>query len=178
MTPFPDRKYDVIYADPPWPVKMVKRKTRPNQVALSYQTLTLQEIVELPVRGLAADNAVLFLWTTHAFLPRSFSVMDAWGFRYQRTLTWDKGNGLCLFGFHHRTEFLLFGYKGKLDMYPRRAAISTIHAVKSWRQHSRKPDIFRDIAATFGLARLELFARQRTAGWDAWGDQLPPEWVS
>ena len=60
------KKYDVIYTDPPWDVKKIKRKSRPNQVEMDYPTMKLEEICKLPVSGMTKDNAVLFLWTTHA----------------------------------------------------------------------------------------------------------------
>lgn len=167
------KKYQVIYADPPWPVKKIMRKSRPNQQeSLDYPTMTLEEIKELRVSEIADENATLWLWTTHAFLPRAFEVMSKWGFKYQRTITWDKGNGMCLFGFHHRTEFLLFGYRGKIEMYPRQKAFPTLVVAKSER-HSSKPKIFRDLIAPFGERRIELFAREKTPGWDSWGNEVP-----
>lgn len=90
--------FDLLVCDPPWPVKKIVRKVRPNQkAALDYPIMTIDEIKALPVGGCASNNAVLFLWTTHAFLRSAFDVMDEYGFSYQRTLTWDKGNGMCLF---------------------------------------------------------------------------------
>ena len=165
------KKYHIIYADPPWQVKKILRKCRPNQVAMDYPTMSLDEIKALPVKDISEDNSCLFLWTTHSYLPKAFSVMEAWGFKYQRTITWDKQNGMCLFGFHHRTEFLLFGYKGKIEMYPRRKAFPTIVTAKSDR-HSAKPQIFRDLIAPFGNTKLEMFARQKTEGWDVWGNEV------
>jgi len=97
--------------------------------------------------------------------------MDRWGFKYQRTITWDKGNGMCLFGFHHRTEFLLFGYKGKLEMYPKRKTFPTLVQAKS-AYHSSKPQIFRDLISVFGNKKIELFARQKAKGWDSWGNEV------
>ena len=167
-----EKRYQVIYADPPWPVKKIVRKCRPNQkVNLDYPTMSMEEIMELPVASIADDNCVLFLWTTHAFLQFGIDVMRKWGFRYQRCITWDKQNGMCLFGFHHRTEFLLFGYKGKIEMYPRRKAFPTMVQAKSER-HSSKPQIFRDLIAPFGETKVELFARQKTEGWDVWGNEV------
>jgi len=163
--------YDVIYADPPWDVKKIKRKSRPNQVEMDYPTMKLDEICDLPVSRMTKDNAVLFLWTTHAYLPNAFEVMNAWGFKYQRTVTWDKGNGMCLFGFHHRTEFLLFGYKGKIEMYPKRKAFPTIVGAKS-EYHSQKPHVFRDLIESFGTDRLEMFARISPEGWDVFGNEV------
>jgi len=168
---WPTKKYDVIYADPPWPVKKIIRKSRPNQVEMDYPTMSLNEILLLPVYDLAAKNCVLFFWTTHAYLPVAFECMKNYGFKYQRIISWDKRNGMCLFGFHHRTEFLLFGYRGKIEMYPKRKAFPTLVEAKSAR-HSEKPQIFRDLIEPFGSSRIELFARTRPVGWDVWGNEV------
>jgi N6-adenosine-specific RNA methylase IME4 len=169
----PNKKYNIIYADPPWPVKKIQRKVRPNQVEFDYPTMSLDEIQTLPVNDITQDNCWLFLWTTQAFLPYAFGVVKTWGFKYQRTITWDKQNGLCLFGFHHRTEFLLVAYKGKIDMYPKRKAVPTIFQISSKKlRHSQKPDEIRQAIEVFGDARIELFARQQTPGWDVWGDEV------
>jgi len=166
------RKYQIIYADPPWQVKKIVRKVRPNQTEnLDYPTMSLEAIKNLAVGSIADDNSVLFLWTTQAYLPKAFGVMDAWGFKYQRVITWDKSNGVCFFGFHHRTEFLLFGYKGRIEMYPRRKAFPTLVTAKSNR-HSSKPQIFRDLISPFGDTKIELFAREKVDGWDAWGNEV------
>lgn len=169
--PFPDKRYKVIYADPPWNIKKIIRKVRPNQVMMDYPTMSLEDIMSLPVKDIAEDSSCLFLWTIQSFLPKAFHVITAWGFKYQRTITWDKQNGMCLFGFHHRTEFLLFGYKGKIEMYPRRQAFPTIVQAKSIR-HSAKPHIFRELIAPFGNPKIELFAREKVEGWDAWGNEV------
>lgn len=172
------KKYKIIVVDPPWPVQKIERKVRPNQKQnLDYPTMTLEQIKDLPIADISADNSVLFLWTTHAFLPHSFAVLENWGFKYQRTITWDKQNGMCLFGFHHRTEFCLFGYRGKIEMYPEQKAIPTVFSVKSSR-HSVKPDTFFNMVAVFGSPRIELFARSwtplipRREGWDVWGNEV------
>ena len=106
--PFPDKIYDLIWVDPPWPIKKIKRKVRPNQIEIDYPVMSLEEIKNLPVSELANENCSLFLWTIQSQLPYSFEILKHWGFKYQRIITWDKQNGMCLFGFHHRTEFLLF----------------------------------------------------------------------
>lgn len=178
MIPFPKKTYSVVYADPPWPVKKIVRKVRPNQTAeLDYPTMPVEEIEKLPVSSICREDCTLWLWTTHAYLRKAFAVMDSWGFKYQRAITWDKQNGMCLFGFHHRTEFLLFGYKGRLEMYPRRKAVPTIVTAKSER-HSSKPNIFRDLISTFGEPRIELFARDKVSGWDHWGNFVPVAYLA
>lgn len=168
-----NKKYQIIYADPPWPVKKILRKVRPNQVRFDYPVMSLEEIRKLPIAEIADENCWLFLWTTQAFLPKSFDLISSWGFRYQRTITWDKQNGLCLFGFHHRTEFLLVAYKGRMEMYPRRKAVPTMFRVSSKPlRHSQKPDEIRKAIEVFGSTRIELFARQKTEGWDVWGNEV------
>ena len=168
---FPNKKYNIIYADPPWKIKKIKRKSRPNQIKMDYPVMELKDIKNLPVKNISKDNSVLFLWTIQKYLKDSFDVMKQWGFKYQRTITWDKGNGMCLFGFHHRTEFLLFGYKGKLEMYPKRKNFPTLINAKS-KYHSSKPQIFRELIKPFGDKKIELFAREKTEGWDVWGNQV------
>jgi N6-adenosine-specific RNA methylase IME4 len=168
---FPNKKYNIIYADPPWKIKKIKRKSRPNQIKMDYPVMELEDIKNLPVKNISKDNSVLFLWTIQKYLKDSFDVMNQWGFKYQRTITWDKGNGMCLFGFHHRTEFLLFGYKGKLEMYPKRKNFPTLINAKS-KYHSSKPEIFRELIKPFGDKKIELFAREKTEGWDVWGNQV------
>lgn len=168
---FPDKKYAVIYADPPWDIKKSQRKSRPNQVSMDYPVMSLDAIKSLPVESLAEDDSVLFLWTIQSYLPKAFDVMEAWGFKYQRVITWDKQNGMCWHGFHQRTEFLLFGYKGKIDPFPKRKAFPTLVQAKTDR-HSKKPQIFRDLISPFGVPRIELFAREKADGWDSWGNEI------
>jgi len=171
MKPFPDKKYQIIYADPPWPIKKIKRKVRPNQVDMDYPVMKIRDIKLLPVGDISEETCKCFLWTIQKYLKEAFDVLEYWGFKYQRTITWDKGNGMCLFGFHHRTEFLLFGYKGKIDMYPKQKAFPTLVTARSER-HSKKPQIFRDLISPFGDTKIELFARQKTDGWDVWGNEV------
>lgn len=165
------KKYSVIYADPPWEIQKIKRASRPNQIEMDYPMMKLDDIKSLKIREISEENSVLFLWTIQKYLRDSFDVMDSWGFKYQRTITWDKQNGMCLFGFHHRTEFLLFGYRGKIEMYPKRKAFPTMVQCKT-DKHSKKPQIFRDLIIPFGSTRIELFAREKTEGWDVWGNEV------
>ena len=168
-----DNKYNIIYADPPWQMKKIERKVRPNQKGFDYPTMKLEDIKKLPINQLTDDNCVLFLWTTQSYLPKAFDVMESWGFKYQRVLTWDKMNGMCLFGFHNRTEFLLFGYKGKLPMYPKRKTIPTMLRFSSKKlRHSEKPKEIRKLIEVFGKNKIELFARQYADGWDCWGNEV------
>lgn len=166
------KKYDLIVIDPAWEVGKIQRKVRPNQKPeLDYVTMPFDEIKALPIGEMADTNSVIFLWTIQKWLPKSFELLDTWGFKYQRTLTWDKKNGMCLFGFHHRTEFVLFGYKGKIEIYPKRKAIPTVFDGKSER-HSAKPDEFYQLVQGLGKNRVDVFARREREGWDVFGNEV------
>ena len=164
-------KYSVIYADPPWDIKGINSKLKPGQEILDYPTMSLEEIRVLPIRDMSLDNSCCFLWTIQSYLPYSFRVLESWGFNYQRTITWDKCTGLCFNGFHHRTEFLLFGYKGKIEIYKSGQQFPTIIKATS-KRHSEKPEIFRTLIEPFGEPRIELFARNKYPGWDVWGNEI------
>lgn len=173
-------KYRTILIDPPWDIKFIKREVRPNQ-KLSYNgTMDIEEIKALPISTLAADECDLFLWTTQTYLPYSFDILKVWGFNYHITLTWDKRDGLTQFGFHRRTEFCLYAYKGKLGIQKEGQAIpSKIEDIpdlfeEKSKMHSRKPQIlYKYIEMKTKPPRLELFARSKRAGWDVWGNQAP-----
>lgn len=166
------KKYDLIVIDPAWEVGKTQRKVRPNQKPeLDYVTMPFDEIKALPIGEMADTNSVIFLWTIQKWLPKSFELLDTWGFKYQRTLTWDKKNGMCLFGFHHRTEFVLFGYRGKIEIYPKRKAIPTVFDGKSER-HSAKPDEFYQLVQGLGKNRVDVFARREREGWDVFGNEV------
>ena len=170
----PTGRFNLIVVDPPWPMDQFRRKkTRPNQGPgpLPYKTLSLEIIETLPIPELLEDHAVCFIWTTQRFLPASLNLLKKWGLRYQRCVTWDKGGGMCLFGFHHRTEFAVFGFCGKIETFPKRKAFPTVICEKS-RGHSMKPDIFYTLASPFGDRRIDMFARQKRKGWSVWGDEI------
>jgi N6-adenosine-specific RNA methylase IME4 len=164
-------KYKTIVIDPPWPIEKLQRKVRPNQINMDYPMMSIEQIKSIKIANISEENSVCFLWTIQKYLPISFDILSAWGFKYQRTLTWDKSNGLCLFGFHHRSEFVLFGYKGKLDMYPRRKAIPTVFQAKS-PYHSAKPDEFYQMISCFNEPRIDIFARKQREGFDVFGNEI------
>jgi len=166
---FPKKKYKTIVIDPPWDIKLISRRVRPKQKAMPYKTMTLDEIKSLPIQELADDNCHIYLWTTHHWLPKAFEVLEAWGFKYNCLLTWDKTDGFCPFGFMWSTEFCLFSMR-KLKM--KKIGVKTIfkenHSV-----HSRKPQIFFNIVEKVSHSPyLEMFARKPRHGWDSWGDEI------
>jgi len=171
-------KYRTIVADPPWhydamPIGGANPGSFGATRDLGYLTMTIAEITALPVAELAADDAVLWLWTTNRWLPQTFAVMDAWGFAYRQTLVWGKNNPLPVGSVApSAAEFLLVGRRGKPKTGWAFPSSVIVTPRPSSRIHSTKPDCFLDyIEATSPAPRLELFARRARFGWDYWGDQ-------
>ena len=113
------RKYNTIYADPPWQFQNRTGKVAPEHKRLArYETMTLEDIKKLPVADLADEKAHLYLWCPNALLPDGLMVMDAWGFEYKGNIVWEKvrkdgqpdGRGVGFY-FRNVTELLLFGIK-------------------------------------------------------------------
>ena len=174
---FPDKTYKIIYADPPWTYDNMK-DNNPKMGGITYQTMTLEEIKQMPVSDITDKDCALFMWVTMPKLKEGFEVIDAWGFRYITcAFTWvkqnPKGEGIYS-GLGHWTngnaELCLFAKKGA----PKRQAKNVKQIVLSPRgRHSAKPPEVRDrIVSLIGdVPRIELFAREQTPGWDTWGNE-------
>lgn len=172
-------KYQIIYADPPWKFKTYSDKGLGRSPDMHYSTMTLEDIKALPVSAIASDNCALFMWTTIPFLRQSFEVMEAWGFRYKTVaFVWIKqnrksdslfwGNGYWT---RSNSEICMLATRG----HPKRVSASVHQVIISHvEEHSRKPQEARDrIVKLMGdVQRIELFARQKTQGWDVWGDEV------
>lgn len=180
MQPFPDKKYGIIYADPPWSYSNKGTRAAADR---HYGTMTIEEIKKMPVNiaggGIASEDCALFIWATFPMLKEALEVIEAWGFAYKTAaFCWVKlnrsGSGLFM-GLGNWTrsnaEICLLATKGK----PRRvgtAVRSTI--VSPLERHSKKPDEAREkIVELMGdIPRIELFARETAPGWDAWGNEI------
>lgn len=170
MHPTPN-KYRVIYADPPWQYgnKTPDYVTKPND---HYPLMALSEICALPVKQMAEDNAVLFLWVTSPLLEECFEVIDAWGFKYKSSFVWDKIKHNMGHYNSVRHEFLLICVRGSCqpDINKLFDSVQSIERT----EHSRKPEEFREIIDTiypYGK-RIELFARGEIKdNWEVWGNE-------
>ena len=140
-----------------------------------------KDIEALNVQELADDNCILFLWATFPKIQEALDTIKAWGFEYKTVgFIWIKKNknGSNFFGVGWYTksnaEVCLIGVKGKAPKVSN--SISSIIETKR-KQHSRKPDIIRKKIVEFcgDIPRIELFARERVIGWDAWGNEVPNE---
>lgn len=178
-----NKKYSVIYADPPWEYKESGGGKR-GTAGLPYDTMTTQDICNLPVQQIAADTSILFIWATFRKLKECLKVIDAWGFEYYGLgFDWVKTNsktGTVFWGMGYysrqNTEICLIGVKKDKTkrIKPQvRNVLSVVHSAK--REHSRKPDEIRDniVKICGDLSRIELFARNQFEGWDCWGKEAP-----
>lgn len=177
VAPFPDKKYDIIYADPPW--RYQDRKPPAGGAEQYYETMVLTDILNMPISSICSENSILFLWATYPLLPEAIQTVKAWGFNYKCVaFTWvkqnKKGQGF-FYGLGRWTrgnpEICLLATKGK----PKRVSTSVENlTISPLRKHSQKPDIVRDkIVQLMGdLPRIELFARETAQGWDSWGNEV------
>ena len=174
---FPDKKYNIIYADPPW---SYQDKNCSGSCENHYKTLSIKDLCDLPIQEIAAKDCVLFLWATYPLIKDALLLIDSWGFEYKSiAFQWIKKNkksGSYFYGLGRwtrgNTEPCFLAVKGK----PKRLAANVFQIIDApIRQHSRKPDITRILITKLmgDLPRIELFSRERFEGWDVWGDQLP-----
>lgn len=173
----PVKKYDVIYADPPW---RYQDKKCNGACALHYDTMKIQDIKDLPVKELAAKDCVIFMWITYPMLKEGIELMEAWGFKYKtigfQWIKLNKKNKEKFFGLGRwtrgNTEACFIGVRGK----PSRKSNSVSQIIEEViGPHSQKPEVVRDkIRELMGteLNYIELFARQHSEGWDCWGNEV------
>ncbi len=186
------KKYQIIYADPPWIQKGGCRQKGYNVIDgkqvwinesnisrdLPYKQMTAEEICNLPIQQLTDNNCHLYIWATNKSIKNVFEVINSWGFQYSTTIVWAKNQmGGGLGGIHRvSTEFLLFAKKGILST--NKTIRTTWHNVKrdyvnGHPKHSKKPEYFRHlIESIYDGNFLELFARDKVEGWDVWGNEV------
>lgn len=165
----PKDRYRCIVIDPPWPMEKIERDVRPNQVGFEYPTMTEEELKAFPLPEMAADDAHLYLWTTHKFLPMALRLAEHWGFRYQCLMTWVKNVGFTPFSWMYSTEHVLFCRKGSLPLD--RLGLRLDFKAKV-REHSRKPEEFYELVRTASPGpRIDVFSRGPREGFKAWGNE-------
>jgi N6-adenosine-specific RNA methylase IME4 len=174
-----DKKYSIIYADPPWSYRTWSKKGKGRSAENHYPTMKLQDICALPVREIAAENAALFMWATFPNLPEALEVIKAWGFEYKTVaFCWVKRNKKSpgwFVGLGHWTranaEICLLATRGN----PKRVSKGVRQVIDTpIEKHSKKPDEIRDRIVTLmgDLPRIELFAREQHPGWDVFGNEV------
>ena len=164
------KRYEVIYADPPWRYEHPVSNSR--KIENQYPTMELEEIKKLQVPS--AENSVLFLWATAPKLQEALEVMLSWGFTYRSCLVWDKEIIGMGYWFRNRHELLLVGIKGKFSPPKATERISSVVRFKR-EKHSQKPKYIRRMIGNWysNNSKLEMFARERMEGWDCFGNEVP-----
>ena len=184
LIPFPNKKYQIIYAHPPWKFSskeiQIYGGRRFTSIEKHYIVQDKDWIKNLPVSSITQKDCALFLWCTDAHLKEGIETIEAWGFKYITVVfIWEKltnkGNLVANLGAWtmKNCELCLLGTKG--SMLPYKKINNVYQLIKAERTvHSHKPEDARyRIEQLFGdLPRIELFARQRANGWDAWGNEI------
>ena len=169
-------KYKTIVIDPPWKLQAsLKKMVGKNgyHTNLPYKTMTDEEITQFPINDFAEKDSDLFMWVTHSKLPAVLEIVKKWGFKYHVLIAWDKAGGVCMNGFYRRTEFIIYAYRGKLGVNVGEGSYlpTLFRQVKT--KHSEKPRIFYDLLrGRTREPRIDIFARKRHIGFDAYGDQV------
>jgi N6-adenosine-specific RNA methylase IME4 len=173
-----NKKYQIILADPPW--RYQNGGVPQAGVNAQYSTMTLEQIKALPVEDISDNPSVLFLWATFPQIQEALEVIKAWGFQYKTLgFSWLKTNkdGSPFFGVGYyaksNQEVCLLAVNGKAHSLVKSNKVSSV-VIAGRTKHSEKPQIVREkIIELFGdLPRIELFARQKTEGWDVWGNEV------
>lgn len=183
----PSGPYRVIYADPPWRYETWSHRGQGKGASQHYGTMDAAALRALDVGAIAAPDAALFLWVVQPQLPEAMRLLDAWGFTFKTVAYYwvkVKGGQDRLFyagedvrlglGYHTRSgaEQCWLATRGK--GYARLSQREPQVVFSPLRVHSRKPDeIAESIARLTGdVPKIELFARTKRPGWDAWGNQV------
>ena len=177
-TNLPNKRYGVIYADPPWYFKTRSDKGKDRSPEKHYPVLSIEEICNLPVNDISLPDSVLLMWVVDPLLDQAFKVIDAWAFTYKtlgitraktnkNTMGFFTGLGYWTRG---NPEMCLLATKGR----PKRIHKDVAQLVISERKkHSEKPLIHKEIERLVDGPYLEMFARQKPyKNWDYWGNEV------
>lgn len=168
-------KFNILYIDPPWDLKILSRQVRPNQTKLPYKTMTLDDIKNMPLNKIIADDFChCFLWTTHKYIEEALEFIKFWGFKKNCVFNWDKLHGFCPMGFIWSNEFCVYGQlKGKWKQLNQLGIKTSFTAPRG--KHSEKPEEMETIikkACGSNIPKIEIFAREIKTGWYSIGNEI------
>lgn len=173
-----DKKYSVIYADPPWQYKnkecLAKKSILNGKLNHHYQTMDLKSLKVLDVKRLCEKDCLLFLWVVSPMLDDCIEVLKSWGFKYSTIgFVWNKKRPNPGSYTMSECEICLIGKKGQIPK-PRGARNIRQYLMQEKTRHSSKPEEVRKrINEMFPFqSKIELFARQHAEGWDCWGNEV------
>jgi|TARA_Y100000310_G_C20704007_1_gene833021 site-specific DNA-methyltransferase (adenine-specific) len=187
------KKYKIIYADPPWKYSSKQlygdkksgfddngKRKRFSKLEKIYSTMELNDIKLLPIQDIICKDSAYFMWVTDSHLKEGIEVLKNWGFKYKTiAFVWLKKyrTGTTVYNFApwtlKSTEICLLGTKGQMSKYKICNNIKQL-VIAERTTHSKKPhEVRKRIECLFGeLPRIELFAREKTKGWDTWGNEV------
>lgn len=175
-----DKKYNIIYADPPWHYKVWSKKGEGRSAESHYKTMEQESLDNLGgvIQSISHKDCILFMWVIFPCLLQGLELLKAWGFSYKTCgFCWIKTNklsGTPFWGMGYWTranaEVCLIATKGDIKRVSKKVHQVIMSPIE---EHSKKPDIVRDkiVELVGDLPRIELFARQHAEGWDCWGDE-------
>jgi N6-adenosine-specific RNA methylase IME4 len=190
------KRYNVIYADPPWTYKQTMAgRDYSHGASAKYSIMTNEHIASMPIKEITEKDCVCFLWVTVPLLPEGLATLSAWGFKYKTMLTWRKIMSMGMgYWFRGQCEHLLLGIKGTVKAFRQQKAnfyqsemFELDECIQSKAlNHSQKPSYFRELinkAVSVSFVepkKLELFARSRGGlfsdieyeGWDVYGNEV------
>lgn len=179
---FPKKRYNIIYADPPWDGLGYNNGSGKKCPANHYKVQSSEWITTLPVKDLQDSSwCALFLWVTFPNLPLGLQTISSWGFKYATcAFTWVKKNKKtdgyfigCGNYTRANVELCLLGTRGKCQKMRVSRSVRQVCDARVQAHSSKPPEIRDRIVELFGdVPRIELFARNYSKGWDAWGDEL------
>ena len=183
LPPLPRGRYDIAYVDPPW--FYYGSAVKDAAAGKHYPLMSAEDLARLDVRSLLSDRAALFMWATCPRLDHAIDLLRAWKLHYRGvTYVWVKtnvrgeiiaGQGVAPTFTKPTTELLLAATThptGRpFPIHTLRQAQVVLHRRG---RHSEKPAVFRDMLLDLcgDRPRIELFARERAHGWDAWGAEI------
>jgi N6-adenosine-specific RNA methylase IME4 len=189
----PEKKYDIIYADPPWDyggkLQFDKSSKKDENIGwkrdifisaanFQYPTLKTTDMMKIPIKDIAKDDCLLFMWVTNPHLEQGINLAKAWGFQYRTVaFVWDKmchNPGQYTMSY---CELCLVFKKGRIPTP--RGARNVKQLVRVPRgEHSEKPiEVLKSIESMFPTQdRIELFARHKPENWDVWGLDVREEY--
>lgn len=177
MIPFPNKKYDIIYCDPPWkaPTKecIAKKSCITGDDSFHYPAMNTEDICNLPLKEITAKNCLLFLWVRSPALEDGLTVGKRWGFKFSTiAFIWYKQRTNPGHYTMSEYEICLVFKKGKIPPKEKHNIRQFLSEKRT--KHSKKPDEIRKrISEMFSKCnKIELFARQKYEGWDAWGNEV------
>ena len=194
-------KYKTVVIYPPWNIANIglapkafqhperkpylQKQTMKDRLCDRYDTIESTNIIDFPIDEYASEECLLFLWVTNSkddtgkpIIKLGFEILEAWGFIYHNTITWDKHNAFALWSpIQGQTEHCLFAYRGNFSkLTNKQNAVMRNLIAEPVKRHSQKPARFYQLLRAWTpTPRIDIFARNAHEGFDGWGDEYVGE---